>query len=156
MPHASPLYTPARTQVKALAKDARYAGLYQLLAIFSTGGLSDYHAFVSAHGELVASLGIDSERSVETMRLFTLVSLGAASPTLDFATVAGALQVRWLARVCARARAGRACAATTTAMLCVVGLRQQRAHKAWHDCAADYTQFLVCERAPLIRRADPA
>ena len=63
---------------------------------------------MSAHGELVASLGIDAERSVETMRLFTLVSLGAASATLDFATVAAALQVRGgssLQRASARRRA---------------------------------------------------
>ena len=44
----------------------------------------------------------------ETMRLFTLVSLGAASATLDFATVAAALQVRGgssLQRASARRRA---------------------------------------------------
>jgi len=93
---------------------------------------------VGAHGDLVASLGIDSERSVETMRLFTLVSLGAASPALDFAAVAAALQVR----ACARAS--------------LAGARPPSIPPLVSPCAADYTQFLVCERALLIRRADSA
>lgn len=95
--HHAPLLSSTSThlllQVKALAADARFSALYSLLTIFSAGSLSDYNAFVAAHGDLIASLGIDTERSTETMRLFTLVSLGSASASLDFATVAAALQV---------------------------------------------------------------
>lgn len=80
-------------QVKALDKDARYSQLYRLLTIFASGTLSDYNVFVQANADAIAKLGVDAERSVETMRLFTLVSLASTKTTLDFTAIGEALQV---------------------------------------------------------------
>lgn len=81
-------------QVRALAGDARYAKLHELLTIFATQGLPEYQAFHAANGPLVASLGVDHEASVRAMRLLTLTSLAAASKgPLSYDAVAAAISV---------------------------------------------------------------
>jgi hypothetical protein len=94
-PVPSPLHNaPSLLQVKALSNDARYSALYSLLTIFSSGTLEQYHEFAGKHGDLIASLKLDGDKSLETMRLFTLVSLAGGAQVLDFGAVATALQVR--------------------------------------------------------------
>eukprot|EP00158_Paraphelidium_tribonemae_P000103 Partr_v1_DN16839_c0_g1_i1_m28286 putative Component of the eukaryotic translation initiation factor 3 (eIF-3) complex, which is involved in protein synthesis and, together with other initiation factors, stimulates binding of mRNA and methionyl-tRNAi to the 40S ribosome (By similarity) len=84
---------PQLAVVKALSNDARYSALYSLLTIFSSGTLEQYHEFAGKHGDLIASLKLDGDKSLETMRLFTLVSLAGGAQVLDFGAVATALQI---------------------------------------------------------------
>jgi hypothetical protein len=95
--------------VRALSSDARYAPLHELVTVFAQGSLSDYTALVGRHGALLPSLGVDTDKSAETMRLFTLVSLASGTPVLETAAVARALQVRasGRGRGAVYARAGR-------------------------------------------------
>jgi len=81
-------------QVRALAGDARYGKLHELLTIFASQGLEEYAAFHAANGPFVASLGVDHEASTRTMRLLTLCSLAASKSTLSYDAIAAAIQVR--------------------------------------------------------------
>ena len=85
---------------------------------------------MAGNGALVAALGLDAGQSAETMRLLTLVSLASSKRVLDFGAVAAALQVRQ-ARGCPLFL--RACGAAPLSP------------------AADYPQFLVCDRAMIAR-----
>jgi hypothetical protein len=81
-------------QVRALAGDARYGKLHELLTIFASQGLEEYAAFHAANAPFVASLGVDHEASTRTMRLLTLCSLAASKSTLSYDAIAAAIQVR--------------------------------------------------------------
>ena len=80
-------------QVRALATDAKYAKLHELLTIFASRGLDDYQAFCAANTDFVSATGIDHEASLRSMRLLTLCSLAAAKPTLTYDAIASALSV---------------------------------------------------------------
>lgn len=80
--------------VRALAKDAEHGRLYELVDIFAHATLSAYLAYHARNAQYLAELGVDHERSVETMRLLTLCSLAAADHVVAYDAIATALQVR--------------------------------------------------------------
>ena len=88
------IYTPPPPpQVRALEKDAELGGLYKLVDIFAHATLQGYLEYNAANGPYLAALGVNHERSVETMRLLTLCSLASANHVLAYDAIAVALQV---------------------------------------------------------------
>lgn len=86
--------SPRSLQVRALASDPKYAKLHELLLIFSSGGLEQYEAFYASNASFVASLGVDHNASLRTIRLLSLCSLAAAKgPVIPYAEVAAAIKV---------------------------------------------------------------
>ena len=100
-------YPLPRAQVRALAADPKYAKLHELLTIFACRGLDDYVAFSAANADFVASIGVDHESSLRTMRLLTLCSLASGKSTLTYEAIATALAVREKRRAGRRRRRGR-------------------------------------------------
>lgn len=90
---ALPPLSPLSLQIRSLEADARYNTLYQLVTIFASKDLQTYLQFATANAAFLAGLGVEHSRSVETMRLLTLVSMGASSSSISYADIAGALQV---------------------------------------------------------------
>lgn len=82
--------------VKQLRDHAEHSRLFSLLNIFATQKLEAYVAYRAANAEYMASLGIDHESSLETIRLFSLCSLAAESTdgSISYAEIAATLQVR--------------------------------------------------------------
>lgn len=90
--------------MRALSTDAELGRLYSLVDIFAHATLAAYLEFHAAHGAFLAGLGVDHERSVETMRLLTICSLASANHVVAYDAIAAALQVRCAGRAdCARA-----------------------------------------------------
>ena len=79
--------------MRALAADPKYAKLHELLTIFACRGLDDYRAFSAANADFVASIGVDHEASLRTMRLLTLCSLASGKTSLGYDAIAAALAV---------------------------------------------------------------
>jgi hypothetical protein len=94
--------------VRALGKDAKHARLYELVDIFAHATLGAYLEYHGKNSAYLADLGIDHERSMETMRLLTLCTLASGNHKQTYDAIAAALQVRvWgvCFCVCARSRA---------------------------------------------------
>ena len=81
-------------QVRALGKDAKHARLYELVDIFAHATLGAYLEYHGKNGAYLADLGIDHERSMETMRLLTLCTLASGNHKQTYDAIAAALQVR--------------------------------------------------------------
>ena len=81
--------------VQSLQGDAEHGRLFRLLNIFATEKVAAYVAYRAENSEYMDSLGVDHEASLETIRLFSLCSLAAASAdgSIDYATIASTLQV---------------------------------------------------------------
>ena len=88
-----PTHTHTHSQVRALAADPKYALLHELLTIFACRGLDDYCAFSAANTEFIASIGVDHEASLRTMRLLTLCSLASGKTSLSYDAIVTALSV---------------------------------------------------------------
>jgi hypothetical protein len=80
--------------VRALQKDPVDARLFELVDIFSHGSLDAYTSYYSRNDAYLKELGVDHEKSVETMRLLTLCSLASANHVASYESIASALQVR--------------------------------------------------------------
>ena len=97
--------------MRALGKDAKHARLYELVDIFAHATLGAYLEYHGKNSAYLADLGIDHERSMETMRLLTLCTLASGNHKQTYDAIAAALQVCvWgeecaFVCVCARSRA---------------------------------------------------
>ncbi len=108
--------------MRALASDAKYSKLHELLTIFASRGLAEYNAFHASHGPTFeAELGIDHDVSLRAIRLLTLTSLASSKPSLAYDAIAEAISVR----ACVRALLARSCANSYVLCLFV------RAHDAY-------------------------
>ncbi|KAK9369090.1 hypothetical protein V1509DRAFT_621095 [Lipomyces kononenkoae] len=69
--------------------------LVELLKVFVSGTLADYKAFAATHGDVFATNGLDSEALTTKIRLLTLCSFAASSPslTLSYSGIASALEI---------------------------------------------------------------
>jgi len=91
-------YTPASSpQVCALSKDPSYKLLYDLVDIFSHSTLQSYIAYHEKNSAYLKELGVDHDRSMETMRLLTLCSLASATHQVPYDAIREALLVSVLA-----------------------------------------------------------
>ena len=79
--------------VGALAKDAEFGGVYELLDILIYKQLPDYLVFAEKNKALLAKHALDHDGLVRKMRLLTLASLACDHATLPYATAATQLKV---------------------------------------------------------------
>ena len=86
-------HTPCPPQVRALSKDPEYARLYDLVDIFAHSTLQAYIDYHGKNSSYLKDLGVDNDRSVETMRLLTLCSLASASTQVTYDAIREALNV---------------------------------------------------------------
>ena len=87
--------------MRALSSDAKHARLYELVDIFAHATLGAYVAYQEKNSAYLSELGIDHERSMETMRLLTLCTLASANHHVTYDAIAEALKVRFVFCVCA-------------------------------------------------------
>ena len=80
--------------IKALKGDAKQAGVYQLLELFSQDDLAALNDFNAKNGAVLSALGLDKEACVFKMRLLTLTSLATRQESISYAEIAAALQVQ--------------------------------------------------------------
>ena len=92
-PHLPPYPPRLSAQVRALEKDPVDARLFELVDIFSHGSLDAYTSYYSRNNAYLKELGVDHEKSVETMRLLTLCSLASANHVASYDVIESALQV---------------------------------------------------------------
>lgn len=79
--------------MRALASDPEHGRLYELVDIFAHSTLDAYLGYHGRNAAYLAELGVDHDRSVETMRLLTLCSLSSDKTVVTYGDVAAALQV---------------------------------------------------------------
>lgn len=64
--------------VKHLAQSAEHKGAFELLRIFTEGGVPEYTAFAQKQPKVLEQLGLEPARALGKMRLLSLVTLGHA------------------------------------------------------------------------------
>lgn len=79
--------------VAQLKDDPKYAGVHQLLHIFSVEKLEEYMAFHEKHAVTLAENKIDHDSCVSSMRLLSLCSLATEHEEIPYQVVAETLKV---------------------------------------------------------------
>eukprot|EP00899_Mesostigma_viride_P010510 jgi/Mesvir1/19460/Mv10486-RA.1 len=85
-----------KASIRQLEKDAKYAPVHRLLAIFLTGRLDDYLSFYKEQRAALAPYNLSHDDAVTKMRLLSLAALGAdksAGGEVPYAVVRDTLQI---------------------------------------------------------------